>query len=281
VTTNTITITPLVDNSAVEGFLSEHGLAFWIEYSGKRILFDTGQSGIFIQNAKKLGIDLSETNAIVISHGHYDHTGGLARVLDIAPEAVVYLHPAALKAKFNLKDGKSKAIGMPEATEKIIRSMADNGKVVWTESPVEVCPGVFATGQIPRIAEPNYVSGDFFLDSNCRQPDIMPDDQSLFFDSPDGLVVVLGCAHSGLANILSYIEKLSGEKYFFAVTGGTHLLNASSEQIALAIELFRKYDVRRIGLAHCTGDNAVRQFSQALPDRCFVCSAGTKIEFGN
>jgi len=84
-----------------------------------------------------------------------------------------------------------------------------------------------------------------------------------------------------LANILSYIEKLSGGKYFFAVTGGTHLLNASSEQIALAIELFRKYDVRRIGLAHCTGDNAVRQFSQALPDRCFVCSAGTKIEFGN
>jgi len=281
VTTNKIAITTLVDNSAADGFLSEHGLAFWIEYHDRRILFDTGQSEIFIQNAAKLGIDLSETNAIVISHGHYDHTGGLARVLDIAPEATVYLHPAALKAKFNLKNGKSKAIGMSEATAKIIHGMADNGKVVWTESPVEVCPGIFATGQIPRIAQPNYVSGNFFLDNNCREPDTMPDDQSLFFDSPDGLVVVLGCAHSGLANIFNYVAGLSEKKHFFAVTGGTHLLNASPEQIALAIELFKKYDVRQIGLAHCTGDNAVRQFSEALPDRCFVCSAGTKIEFGN
>ena len=275
------TITTLVDNSAAEGFLSEHGLSFWIEYEDKRILFDTGQSTMFMQNARKLGIDLARTDAIVISHGHYDHTGGLAGAVDIASKATVYLHPASLEPKFNLKKGKSKSIGMAEATGEMIRGMADNGKVVWTESPVEVFPGIFATGQIPRATGPRSVGSNFFLDNDCQEPDIILDDQSLFFDSPDGLVIVLGCAHSGVANILNYIAKLSGKRRFFAVMGGMHLLHSSSEEVELAIELFREYDVRRIGLAHCTGDNAMKQFNEAFPDRCFMCWAGTKIEFGN
>jgi 7,8-dihydropterin-6-yl-methyl-4-(beta-D-ribofuranosyl)aminobenzene 5'-phosphate synthase len=109
----------------------------------------------------------------------------------------------------------------------------------------------------------------------------MLDDQSLFFDSPNGLVIVLGCGHSGIANILNYVAKLSGEKHFFAVTGGMHLLNAGSEQIENVIELFRQYDVQKIGAAHCTGSVAIKRFEESFPERCFMCSAGTRIELGD
>jgi 7,8-dihydropterin-6-yl-methyl-4-(beta-D-ribofuranosyl)aminobenzene 5'-phosphate synthase len=269
-----ITITTLVNNTAKEGFQSEHGLSFWIEYGDKQVLFDTGQSDIFVQNAKTLGINLAEADAIILSHGHYDHTGGLDAVLNIAAKAKIYLHPAAIEPKFSQKTSGAESIGMPDSAREAIR----NHEVIWTETLTQIFPGVKVTGQIPRNTNFEDVGGNFFVDVNCKKPDTMPDDQAMFFDSPKGLIIILGCAHAGVVNTLHYVAKLSGGKHIYAVIGGMHLLNAPEERIEHTMDVFRQYDVQKIGLAHCTGGKAVEKFKSVFPGRCFMCFVGKRIE---
>jgi len=269
-------ITTLVEDTTLDGdFLAEHGISFWIEYGDKRILFDTGQSDILIRNAKTLGIDLAEVDAIVISHGHYDHTGGLSYILDIAPKANVYLHPEAIETKFSQKTSSINSIGIPYLAKRAVQKH----QVVWTATPAQIYPGIIVTGQISRTNNFEDVGGGFFLDENCMIPDELLDDQALFIESAEGLVVVLGCAHSGVVNTLDYISNLINRNHIHAVIGGMHLLNASEERIERTITTFQKYDVQRIGLAHCTGASAVRRFSDIFQKQCFSCSASTRIKF--
>jgi len=271
-------ITILVDETAREGLGCEHGLSLWIEYHGVEIFFDTGQSDLVISNARRLGIDPAGTQAVVLSHGHYDHTGGLRAVLDAARQAAVYVHPAAVETKFSRRDDKTSAIGIPDSARELITRMDNSGKVVWTQTPTEVAEDLFVTGEIPQITNFEEIGGRFFVDRDCRKADTFVDDQAVFFDSPNGLVALLGCAHRGVANTLHYIAKLSGKKTIYAVIGGMHLLNASAERIGRTIAVFRRYNVQKIGPAHCTGDNAVEQFERAFSDRCLRCSAGMRID---
>lgn len=273
---NTIKITTLVENSVSgAGLLAEHGLSFWIEYSDKRILFDTGQSDILIKNAKVLGIDLSKTDAVVLSHGHYDHAGGLAAVLEIAKKAKIYLHPAAVKPKFSKKASGAESIGMPNSALQAIK----NREVIFTEKATQIFPGVKVTGQIPRINDFEDVGGAFFLDKDCQKDDILLDDQTLFIETAKGLVIVFGCAHSGVVNILHHIRELTGKKQFYAVLGGMHLLRASKERVEQTEKVFRDYGVKKIGPAHCTGADVTRKLWDVFPDRCFDSRVGTKVKF--
>ena len=174
-----IRITTLVENTASEAdLLAEHGLSFWIEYGDKRILFDTGQSDILIQNAKALGINLAEADAIILSHGHYDHTGGLAAVLDIADKAKIYLHPAAIEAKFSQKASGAKSIGMSDSAKEAIQDQ----HVVWTATPAIIFPGMPVTGQVPRMNDYEDVGENFFVDASCEKSDELLDDQTLFIE---------------------------------------------------------------------------------------------------
>jgi 7,8-dihydropterin-6-yl-methyl-4-(beta-D-ribofuranosyl)aminobenzene 5'-phosphate synthase len=269
-----IRITVLVDNKTSRAdLIAEHGLSLWIEYKEERILFDTGQSNILIQNAKKLGINLAQTDAIILSHGHYDHTGGLSAVIDIAAKAKIYLHPAAIGTKFIRKTSCVKLIGMSDSAKKAIQGR----HVIWTVTPAQLFSGMAVTGQVPRINNFEDVGGDFFLDETCQKADELLDDQTLFIESARGLIVVLGCAHSGVINTLDYVVKLSGQKCIYGAIGGMHLLNASAERIEYTIEAFRRYKVQKIGLAHCTGLKAIEKFKDAFADQCFICSVGTRI----
>jgi len=270
-----IRITTLVENTVFRaGLLAEHGLSFWIEYGGKRILFDTGQSNILIHNAKALGINLAEADAIVLSHGHYDHTGGLAAVLGIAPKARIYLHPAAVEPKFSQGGPKTRSIGMPDSAKKAMRGR----EVIWTETPTQVFSGVRVTGQVPRINHFEDVGGAFFRDENCREPDELLDDQTLFIETAKGLVIVFGCAHAGVVNTLNRIADLTEKEQFYAVMGGMHLLNASEERIERTIAVFREYNLQGIGPAHCTGTKAAEKFRCVFPEQCFTCSVGARID---
>lgn len=271
-----VRITVLVDNKTSRADLdAEHGLAIWIEYREKRILFDTGQSDAVIKNAKQLGVDLADTDAIVISHGHYDHTGGLKAVLDFAPKAKIYLHTAAIETKFSRKTSGAKSIGMSDSAKKAIKGR----NVIWTATPAQLFPGMAVTGQVPRINNFEDVGGAFFLDENCQRADEVLDDQTLFIESSRGLIIVLGCAHAGVVNIMNYVAELTSQSHIYAIIGGTHLLNASSERIGRTIEAVKRYKAQRIGLAHCTGSEAVAKFRDIFKERCFECAAGKHFEW--
>ena len=276
-----IHITILVDDTSNQaGLLSGHGLALWIEYGKHQILFDAGPSNITQANAAMLGIDLSRTEAIILSHGHYDHTGGLLGVLDDAPTAKVYLHPEAITPRFSCHDSQPCGnIGMPALTALNLRDNNRTRNIVWTKGPQEIFPGLATTGSIRRITDYEDVGGPFFLDALRTEPDPLLDDQAVFFESEKGLVVILGCAHSGVVNTLHYIMDLTGQSRFLAVLGGMHLNQASPERIARTIEAFRIHDVARIGPGHCTGMKATVKLWNTLPNRCFSCSTGTRIEF--
>jgi len=273
-----VSLSVLVENTAIEGFSSEHGLSFWIEYGGKHILFDTGQSDLVAQNAKKLKVDLSQTDAIILSHGHYDHTGGLKAVLDEAPDAMIYLHPDAPKVRYSRKPPKPpRQISMPQACCQALSDAVPKGKVVYTPQPHRIYPGVMATGAIPRITEYEDTGGAFYDDPEGTLADEIADDQALLIETPQGLVIILGCAHSGVVNTLHYAAKLSGQKRIYAVIGGMHLLNASAGRIEKTIEALKDYGVQKVAPCHCTGAETVEKIKTTFPEQYLACSAGTHI----
>ena len=271
-------ITMAVENTAgARGLLAEHGLACWVEADGRNILFDTGQGMVLSHNVKALGIDLGLTHAVVLSHGHYDHTGGLPGALQYLRRAVVYVHSAAFQPKFGRRQGgPSRAIGGPIPSADTIRPhVAD---VVFTDGPVQVADGVWVTGEIPRRTDFEDTGGGFYLDQACQTPDPLVDDQALYIESVRGTVVVLGCAHAGLVNTLDYVVDLTGSDRIHAVIGGMHLVSASQERIAKSLEALRRYDVRVIGPAHCTGLPATARMLETWPDRFVRPTAGWHME---
>jgi len=273
-----ITITTLVNNTAADNLQCEHGLSFWIEYNGKYILFDTGQTNIIQNNAKQIGVNLSETDAVILSHGHHDHTGGIPIVFIEAAKSTLYLHPRAIDLKYSKKADTVQMIGMSDATKDTVHAIRNLGEVIWTDLPTEVFPGLFVTGTITRKTNFEDTGGNFYLDENCTRPDELIDDQAVFFKMAEGLAVLLGCAHAGVVNTLEYILHLTGEKNIYAVIGGMHLLNASLERIEHTIDALKFYGVQELGLAHCTGNKAKQKLTDAFPKQCFECIVGTQVK---
>jgi 7,8-dihydropterin-6-yl-methyl-4-(beta-D-ribofuranosyl)aminobenzene 5'-phosphate synthase len=273
-------ITMLAENTAGgRDLLAEHGLAYWIEADGRKILFDTGQGLALEHNAKRLGVELESAQAAALSHGHYDHAGGLARALPHFRNADLYVHPAAFDPKFvRAQDGTARPVSSSIRNLDEIRPHL--GGVHLTEEPTAICDGVWMTGQIPRRNPFEDTGGPFFCDQACSVPDPLLDDQALYINSIKGLIVLLGCAHSGLVNTLEYVAKLADAGAIHAVLGGMHLVHASYERIAKSEEALQRYDVQLIGPAHCTGRKAVTELCLRFPGRCVECYTGTRFLFG-
>lgn len=272
-------ITVVVENTARgPGILGEHGLAFWIDSGAARVLFDAGQGAALVGNAYRLRVPLGELDALVFSHGHYDHTGGAADALRTDRPVTVYAHPAAFAPKFARNDdGTSREIGMGHLAGQAIR--ARHGRLATVTQPTAVGGGLTATGPVPRTTGFEDTGGPFFLDRACRTPDPLEDDQALFFDGVQGTVVLLGCAHSGVINTLRHVRELTANRPLWAVLGGMHLGGASAERLERTIEELNRLDVRYLAPAHCTGMAATVALWNAFPGRCLECHAGARFQF--
>lgn len=272
-------VTILVENTVVgRSMLGEHGLAVSIDTGSQRTLFDTGQGMAILNNAHQLDVRLDKTAAIVLSHGHYDHTGGLRKVLHAASRPTVYAHPAVFRPKFaRRKDGTCRHIGMPNMDETMVREQTHD--LVFTNRPTEICDGLFVTGEIPRKTDFEDTGGPFFCDEQCRHPDTLIDDQSLFFESCQGMVVILGCAHAGVINTLRHIQQLTNGKHIHAAVGGMHLVSASHERTVRTMDAFRDLDIDRFIAGHCTGLAAVETLMASFPGKYCQCAVGTSIDF--
>ena len=167
-----------MENRAADPCLgAEHGLSLWVEAGSGAVLFDTGQSGVFAANASVLGADLTQTAAIILSHGHYDHTGGLCHALVRAPGAGIFTHPAALGGHYRrVTGGAQKEIGIPEAARMCLERAT--GQLTLTEEATPVPGGLYATGLIPRRCEFETPEEGFFADPSGLEADEFPDDQS-------------------------------------------------------------------------------------------------------
>ena len=269
-------ITVLVENTAGRvNVLGEHGLSLWIEAAGRSFLMDTGQGGALAANAAQLGVDLARAEAIVLSHGHYDHTGGLVPALDPSRRTRVYAHRAAFGSKFVRHGGTTRDIAIPATCKEVIRQRAD---VTWVEGPVDLGGGLRLTGPVPRVTDYEDTGGAFFTDAACTQPDALVDDQAAFLETDAGTAVMLGCAHSGVINTLRYVQSLTGGRRIHTVLGGMHLGSASPERMERTVAELRKMNVERLMPCHCTGLAATVRLWSELPGRCVVCAAGTVFE---
>lgn len=271
-------ITVIAENSAGRGpLLGEHGLAFWIEVADKRFLFDSGQGHVLMQNARHLGILLEETDAVVLSHGHYDHANGLPDALVVmrhVPSA--YVHPAAFAEKYaGNPDGSARDVGMSATARQALHTCAS---IVPVTEPAELVAGLHLTGSVPRVTDFEDTGGAFFSDPACTIPDELPDDQAVFLETPEGTIVILGCAHSGIINTLQYILKLTHNHPIHTVVGGMHLVNAGPERLSRTVAELHRMNIRRLIPCHCTGFPATGYLWHEFPDSCLPCRVGTTID---
>jgi len=249
------TIQIVVDNKAADGFVSEHGFALWLETDGRNILFDTGNKDALVPNSRMLGRDFSDLTELVLSHGHYDHTGGIETVLQETTAVQVYLHQAAMQPRYVVKDGDSRPVRMSAGAMKSLWDLPEES-IHWLTHPFHISGRVGITGPISRLTDYEDTGGDFYYDPLGKRPDPIDDDNALWVHTPDGLVICVGCSHAGIVNTLEAIVEMSGERRIHTVVGGLHLLNASPERLQRTVDALNHFDITRLVACHCTGDEA-------------------------
>jgi len=269
-----VRIRVLVENQALQGLEAEHGLSYLIEADGKKGLFDTGDTDMAIRNAETLGEDIKNLDWIALSHGHYDHTGGLKPVLSVQKKRVIlFAHPAAFIEKYRVKNGDYKSIGI-RMTRKEISEFAD---IVETKQPTVISERLTLTGEIPRVV-PYETPFSGFVKSNNGVDDIDPisDDMSLIIKSPDGISVLFGCGHAGPVNTLQCVKSITNASSFRLVAGGMHLLNSDEDRIRRTVDAFNELGVLRASPVHCSGEPAEQAFKTAYGDKSSRFSAGVE-----
>ncbi len=273
-----VSITVLSDNRAAYGLESEHGFALWIETRGHSILFDVGFSPIMTRNAELLGIDLSLVDRVALSHGHHDHTGNLSAILAKAPRASLFLHPESMKERYSIHLAP-RPIGMGAESAEAVKAMP-SPRCNWVTEPLQIAEGVWLSGPIPRMTEFEDTGGPFFDDADGKSVDAILDDQSLWIETDSGIVVCLGCCHSGLVNTLRYITNFSGRKSVFAVLGGMHLKDSDQSRLDKTVEELALFGLTHLVPCHCTGELATEKLTARFGSSVKPGYAGLKIMIG-
>lgn len=247
-------LTVLVDNTTnIRDLKAEAGFSLYIEDRGTSILFDTGSSPLFLENAHKLGIDIWKADWIVLSHGHYDHTWGLRHLLNMyqttSPSPVIKPMLLTHPLSFNHRSKDTKEMGC-NVTE---GELADFFSIHKSKDPVWITNKLVFLGEIERkfSYEGNHTIGEI-IKNGMPVPDFMEDDTALAYKSDQGLIIITGCSHSGVCNIIEQAKKICQDDRILAIIGGLHLRKPPAEQLSSTIDYLRKANVEKLYACHCT-----------------------------
>jgi 7,8-dihydropterin-6-yl-methyl-4-(beta-D-ribofuranosyl)aminobenzene 5'-phosphate synthase len=267
--------TILVDDTARGGLKAEHGFSCLVEADTHRVLFDTGANDALLKNSVSLGVELNELDALVFSHGHYDHTGGLGAICDHLGLLSVFAHPNIIGPHRSRRTGHDRDIGTPKAS----RVALDLLHCAYLNNAVEVADGIWTTGEIPRATADAH-SNELWLDTAGMLPDRVEDDMALVLRHQAGLVVLLGCAHAGVLDTLAHVERLFPGQPLLGVIGGMHLYNASVSTINAVIAGLRSRSPLFVAPGHCTGAVATQALLDEFGPRCIPLYAGMRLHIG-
>jgi len=273
-------ITVVCDNSiSGSGFVGEHGFSCLIERGTQKVLFDTGPGRSLPINLEMLSEDLSGLEKVFISHGHYDHTGGLPWVVRKLGRIEVDAHPELFSRHMVVYPGTPpRYIGCPASQEELERS----GAVFrWVDHTVEAAPGTWFITGIER--DPKLTPHDTRLvlpDGNEWVTDPIEDDASLLVETDGPPVLILGCAHAGVLNILTHVRNKMGITRLRAILGGTHLMFYGPKDLPVVMDRFEEFSIDLVGVSHCTGFDAAVALANRFGDRFAAASAGRVFSFG-
>lgn len=278
-------ITVICENraSGAMGITGEHGFAALIERGDRKILVDTGQGMTLKSNAQVLGIDLKKVDTVVLSHGHFDHTGGLPQVLFPPRGLRVIAHPDVFDKKYaeaKTPLGTTRAfIGIKfqrEFLETTLGACFD-----FQTEYSEIAPGVFFSGQVPRTTDFEHPDTHLLVkEGEGFIVDPLLDDISLLIETAKGPVIVTGCAHAGIVNVMNHFKQQSGHDTFHAVIGGTHLgFMGLGEQLDKSLDAFDQLKLDLIAVSHCTGNEPAAICYNRFKDRFAFANAGWSAVF--
>jgi len=278
-------ITTVIENMSdeEEKLACEHGFSVFVEAQGKKILFDTGQSGAFVKNAEKLGIALEEVDAVVLSHGHYDHTGGVPALLEVLKRKTpFYIGKEFFKPKYKLlEDGSYKYNGNPfkrellEQNEKLVNLQPVENEATWLSENIVLLKGFV------RVTEYEEINPKFFIKAeDSYEQDLFADEIALGILTEQGLVLIVGCSHVGIVNILEQVNRTLNVPVA-AVLGGTHLVEADAERLAKTVEALRRHGVKTIAVSHCTGEEGMELLKKEFPQGFVLNNTGNIMKFKN
>ncbi|PLV60328.1 MBL fold metallo-hydrolase [Thermotoga sp. KOL6] len=248
----------ICDDSALEGLEHEHGFSAVTN----TILFDTGKTDVFLKNLKKMHMEVPKN--VVISHGHYDHIGGLA----FLSNKRIWIRKEALFPKYS----GNKYAGYPHDWNDV----ATKNEVIFVEDRLlELEPGVFLIGPVNLRNDVSF--GEFYVEkSGTKQKDLFEDEQTLILTTEEGLVVITGCSHRGIDNIVLDISEIFNKSIQLLI-GGFHLLNASEKRIEKIVKVFNDLRIKGIAPCHCTGNRAIEIFKEKFSGTVLTCKAGVKL----
>lgn len=274
-----IKITTLIENSVKEKSLlhSEHGLSFYIQADNLNILFDTGQTGSFVENANKLNIDLEKIDYVILSHGHYDHTGGFKRLVKEKGNSFQLITGEKFfNNKYKYDGIKYTCIGN-SFDEKYLEENKISIKYI-NEDTFNISDNIFVASNFERKTDFEKIKDRFIIkvDNNYKKDDFS-DEIVLTVKLQQGLLVVLGCSHVGIVNILETLIQRTGMP-IYGIIGGTHLVEADDFRVDETIKYIREKDIKLIGVSHCTGENAIEKLKDNFKDRFLEINTGEIIE---
>jgi len=260
-------------------YIAEHGLSIYIEIDDFKLLFDTGATYIFNDNAKRLGIDLAEVDACVISHGHYDHTGGVPLFCEINDHAPVYIHKASFAEVYGQENGKIDSepcsiLWSAKTKEKL------SSRLKLTDGILKISNRVVITGEIPE--KYGFESTETFLEKQSDGSfiaDPMRHEQILVIQENNGLYVFSGCSHKGVLPAIHFVKDLFPGQKVLLFVAGMHLYHSDQKTRSRVVDGLLSSGVEAVMPVHCTGIDAICDLKAAFGDSCIVATAGGKYEF--